>query len=107
MTMRFLTGFFTLILIALPIQADDQSLNAALGGALGGGAGAYIGNELGGRDGAVIGAALGGATGAALLTKGSYDDRRRRDRDADRYYRRAPGHPGYFCPPGQAKKGRC
>jgi outer membrane lipoprotein SlyB len=107
MTMRFLTCFFILFCAALPTQADDQSLNAALGGALGGGFGAYIGNELWGRDGAIVGGALGGATGAALSTEGAYDDRRESDRDSGRYYRYPPGHSSNFCPPGQAKKGRC
>ncbi|MDN0085257.1 glycine zipper domain-containing protein [Crenobacter sp. SG2305] len=85
-----------------------------LGGALGGAAGAAVGESVGGRDGAVIGGALGGSVGAAI----GYDNReptryvepRRRDypryREWDDDDDQGWGR-GYFCPPGQAKKGRC
>lgn len=89
------------------VWAGDQSLDAAVGGALGGGLGAFVGSELGGRSGAILGGGLGGAAGAAIATDG---DRRPR-------YARPPGEsapsglwyapPSRFCPPGQAKKGRC
>lgn len=86
--------------------------STALGGGLGGAAGAAIGEAVGGREGAIIGGALGGGVGAAA----GYDNERdgRRARDGVRYEER-----GYyyedgrryrssdFCPPGQAKKGRC
>jgi hypothetical protein len=93
-----------------PVLAGSDSLDAAVGGALGGGIGAYVGSELGGRQGAVIGGALGGATGAAVTTTrsrephyGRYDPPPRHHRH--HHYHRAPA--GYFCPPGQAKKGNC
>ena len=89
-------------------SAGDPSIDAAIGGALGGGAGAFLGSELGGREGAILGGALGGATGAAVTTHGS-----RAPREvyvpyhpAPAPYHAPPRH-GYFCPPGQAKKGRC
>jgi hypothetical protein len=89
-------------------SAGDPSVDAAIGGALGGGAGAFLGSELGGREGAILGGALGGATGAAITT-----NRPREPRDVyvpyypapAPYY--APPRRGHFCPPGQAKKGRC
>ena len=87
-------------------NAGDSTVDAAIGGGIGGAAGAAIGNEVGGRDGAIIGGALGGALGAAVTT------------DSERHYWPAPSQPKYqhhyhrapsggFCPPGQAKKGRC
>ena len=104
-------AFFFTSLIATPVMAGDQSLDAAVGGAVGGGLGALIGNEVGGRNGAIVGGALGAAAGAAVATE---DDRRhpRRPSYGYRQYQRPyyyapPGPPGRFCPPGQAKKGRC
>ena len=44
----------------------DERGNAALGGGIGGAAGAVLGHEAGGRTGAVIGAGAGGAAGAAI-----------------------------------------
>lgn len=44
----------------------DERDNAALGGAVGGAAGAVLGHEAAGADGAVIGAGAGAATGAAI-----------------------------------------
>lgn len=102
-------NFLVLAIALSAVEAEaDSTLDAAIGGGLGGAAGAVIGNELGGRDGAIIGGALGGAAGAAVST----------DKHSGRYYalrnihfRRAPyrgGHPHeYHCPPGQRKKGRC
>lgn len=122
------------VLITAPVLAADSSVEAAIGGAVGGGVGAYIGNEVGGNTGAVVGGAVGAATGAAIATDGN--DRNRRYSPPPEVYR-APGyrygpdpydyspgyyspppsyryersygprHPGTFCPPGQAKKGRC
>lgn len=95
-------------LLGTVAQADNQSMDAAIGGAIGGGLGAYIGNEVAGRDGAIIGGALGGATGAAVTT----DDHHHGTHETTRYV--YPPQPHYhgppqrgFCPPGQAKKGRC
>jgi hypothetical protein len=93
-------------------MADNQSLDAALGGALGGGLGALVGNEIGGRSGAIVGGGLGAAAGAAVTTREERRDpppRVYRDRGywAPDYYDGPPGSPGRFCPPGQAKKGRC
>jgi outer membrane lipoprotein SlyB len=87
--------------------AGNQTRDAAIGGALGGAAGAAIGSEVGGREGAIVGAAAGAAIGAAIATKDDKSDQAKgvqpevivvHDHD----------HPhGRFCPPGQAKKGRC
>ena len=106
------TGCFALALLvaAPPVSADSSTLDAAIGGGLGGAAGAAIGNEIGGRDGAIIGGALGGAVGTAIAT----DDKRNSARMPAPHYRPwAYPYPPYpyrqpgFCPPGQAKKGRC
>ena len=98
-----------LALMAIEANADSSTLDAAIGGGIGGAAGAAIGNEIGGRNGAIAGGALGGAVGAAYNTD---DAPRYRDEHSNTYYRSAPRyryqHPGsHFCPPGQAKKGRC
>ena len=77
---------------------DDETVDAAIGGGLGGAAGAAIGNEVGGRDGAILGGALGGGAGAAVTTDDDGRDHRFDDHRRNR---------GNFCPPGQAKKGRC
>ena len=96
-----------------PAIAGDLTLDAAIGGAVGGAVGGAIGAELGGRDGAIAGAGLGAAAGAAINTTDSNDDHRRRgdrDRYEDHHDYESDGthHPGNrFCPPGQAKKGRC
>lgn len=97
--MRVLTKTLVLgaLLVAAPAIADDDTLEAAIGGGLGGAAGAAIGNEIGGDEGAIIGGALGAAGGAYLATEeDGYDDDDRDDRFNED-----------FCPPGQAKKGRC
>ena len=59
-------------LISLPAAAD--SWDNALGGALGGIAGATVGDALGGRTGAVVGGAIGGGAGGAIAA-----DRNERD----------------------------
>lgn len=56
-------------LVLAPAVAGESG-KTALGGALGGAAGAVIGKQLGGDTGAVIGGAVGGGTGAAVTTKG-------------------------------------
>ena len=84
------------------VQAGDK-VDAAVGGAAGGAIGAVIGDELGDRNGAIVGAAAGAAIGAAIATSGDdYDERKSTVVVIDN------GHPDErFCPPGQAKKGRC
>jgi len=98
---------FAFSLIATSASADNSTLDAAIGGGIGGAAGAAIGNEIGGRDGAIVGGALGGAVGAAVSTdekhQHSNSDKNAHYRVEPRYVRPASG----FCPPGQAKKGRC
>jgi hypothetical protein len=91
-------------LVAFEAHADSSTLDAAIGGGIGGAAGAAIGNEIGGRNGAIVGGALGGAVGAAYNTKEEsyYNNVNYYDR---RDYDRPPA--SRFCPPGQAKKGRC
>ena len=94
-------------------NADNSTLDAAIGGGLGGATGAAIGNEVGGRDGAIVGGALGAAVGTAITTdsdehhhEAQYVEQPRRQE----YYEPAPAtvYPrSTFCPPGQAKKGRC
>jgi hypothetical protein len=89
------------------VWAGDQSLDAAVGGALGGGLGAFVGSELGGRSGAILGGGLGGAAGAAIATDdnpGPRYVRPRRDYGPSGVWYAPPSR---FCPPGQAKKGRC
>ena len=102
MNIRYLLLVFTLMFV----EANAGStLDAAIGGGIGGAAGAAIGNEVGGRDGAIIGGGLGGAIGAAVNT-----DRHTNAYRKTNYERSQPrsGNSGsHFCPPGQAKKGRC
>ena len=88
-------------------HADSSTLDAAIGGGIGGATGAAVGNEIGGRDGAIIGGALGAAVGTAVTT----DDEPHRPAPPAVRYEYAPPPvvypPGYHCPPGQRKKGRC
>ena len=94
------------LLSTTAVNADDSTLDAAIGGGLGGAVGAAIGNEVGGRDGAIIGGALGGSVGAAVATEDGSGNR-----DSHSKYRNGRAHyeqsTSRFCPPGQAKKGRC
>ena len=99
--------------VAFEAHADSSTLDAAIGGGIGGATGAALGNEIGGRDGAIIGGALGGAVGAAVNTdKEQYHSRpsEKPDYNNVHYYERhdydRPSK-SRFCPPGQAKKGRC
>ena len=88
-------------------NAGNSTLDAAVGGGIGGAAGAAIGNEFGGREGAIAGSALGAAVGTALNTD-ARPDRRSTDVRRSNYKTPSNGHPhNRFCPPGQAKKGRC
>lgn len=110
MKIRYLVLAVTMI--AIDVSADNSTLDAAIGGAIGGGAGAAIGNEIGGRDGAIIGGGLGGAVGAAINTDDDSRHETKRKVPSYRYeeprydYRRRTSG-SRFCPPGQAKKGRC
>ena len=96
-------------LSAAPGWAGDETTEAAIGGGIGGAVGAAVGSELGGRNGAIVGAGIGGAAGAAIAT---HDD----DHGDARVMREPPDgvhvvwvqpQRSVFCPPGQAKKGRC
>jgi hypothetical protein len=98
--------------------AGNSTWDAAIGGGIGGAAGAAIGNEIGGRDGAMIGGALGGAVGVAVNTdENAHNNSPRRSTyyGSDDYQHEHHRHNHYryehhhssFCPPGQAKKGRC
>lgn len=109
MKMKTLIPAFFAMVLAGAAHADGATI---LGGAIGGAAGAAVGEAVGGRDGAIIGGALGGGVGAAVgYDNGKeqvrrretvrYEHRRYDDDDGHRHYR------GDFCPPGQAKKGRC
>ena len=102
MNLKYLPFIF--VLTVAEVSADNSVLDAAIGGAIVGGAGAAIRNELGGRNGAIVGGALGASVGTAVTTnQGS----RHGIPVRDQYYGGKPRNPGYHCPPGQAKKGRC
>lgn len=67
--MRFVLKPLSAVCLAALINGCanlDERGNSAVGGAIGGAAGAVIGYDLGGRDGAVVGAGAGAATGAAV-----------------------------------------
>lgn len=108
MTIKTLIFSIPLLLISSQCFADS-TLDAAIGGGLGGATGAAIGNELGGREGAILGGALGGATGAAIATdNGKYERNNDRQPASNSESQSATGNnQGSFCPPGQRKKGRC
>lgn len=104
-----------LIVALLPLSAGagDLTTDAAIGGAIGGALGGAVGAEVGGREGAVIGAGVGAAAGTAVSTRDHaerddhYHEEGYRQRDYDDRYHDHHNRPGSFCPPGQAKKGRC
>lgn len=112
MNIRYL--ILAVTLIAVDVSAGNSTLDAAIGGGIGGATGAAIGNEIGGRDGAILGGALGGGVGAAIATD---ESPRHKSRDNETRYRsdndyksdnyRYKHNSSKFCPPGQAKKGRC
>ena len=107
MAIKTLIFSIPLLLISSHSLAGS-TLDAAIGGGIGGATGAAIGNELGGREGAIIGGALGGATGAAITTNNKHE--RNYDSSSAGNNYRAPTsskNQGSFCPPGQRKKGRC
>ena len=88
--------------------ADDLAKDAAIGGAIGGGLGGAVGAELGGKQGAVIGAGVGAAAGAAIATADDGDEGHDHSASPPAVVVVPRAQPqGKFCPPGQAKKGRC
>lgn len=104
--------FLTAALMVTNASADDSTLDAAIGGGLGGAAGAAIGNEVGGRDGAIIGGAVGAAVGAAITTEDhssqkQYEHTHQKHTNTQPHYKYEKKQGPGFCPPGQAKKGRC
>jgi outer membrane lipoprotein SlyB len=98
---------------ALAIVCASQSVcagdkvEAAVGGAAGGAIGAVIGDELGDRNGAIVGAAAGAAIGTAIATS-DHDSGNDSGKEHSAVLVVSDDHPDErFCPPGQAKKGRC
>jgi hypothetical protein len=85
--------------------ADDRVKDAAIGGGIGGALGAAVGAEVGGKNGAIVGAGVGAAAGAAIATDG--DNHNNHHADAPEVVVVPAQQQGHFCPPGQAKKGRC
>ncbi|NOR42514.1 MAG: hypothetical protein GQ572_04190 [Gammaproteobacteria bacterium] len=104
------TLIFSISLLLISSQSfAGSTLDAAIGGGIGGATGAAIGNELGGREGAILGGAIGGATGAAIATNDNkHEHNYDRSSTSNNYKAPASSHnQGSFCPPGQKKKGRC
>ena len=102
--MKYQTLIVVLLILGITAQAHaGDKVEAAVGGATGGAIGAVIGDEIGDRNGAIVGAAAGAAIGTAIAT--SDDDHSRNESPVVVV---DTGHPSErFCPPGQAKKGRC
>jgi uncharacterized protein YcfJ len=96
-----------LVLLSSSVVADSSTWDAALGAGLGGAVGAAIGHQLGGRDGAILGGVIGGGAGAAVTTSRDRYPRYETYHRPTRHYWAPRRQHGYFCPPGQAKKGRC
>ena len=114
--MKWKYFMLALMLACIDANAGNDTLDAAIGGGIGGAVGAAIGNELGGRNGAIIGGALGATAGAHIATdRDAHHGASQRNlyhRDAYRdpryeYHLQRSGSPDYHCPPGQARKGRC
>ena len=89
--------------------ADDQTVDAAIGGGVGGAVGGAIGAEVGDRKGAIIGSAVGAAVGTAIATEDDHHGHKgeKVDIPASSVSHATSHSHGHFCPPGQAKKGRC
>ena len=110
--MRWNLRFASLVVLGCAFAAqgwaddhDDTVKDAVIGGAIGGALGGAVGAEVGGKNGAIVGAGVGAATGAAIAT---HDDHDNHHSDAPDVVVVPEGQPrGNFCPPGQAKKGRC
>lgn len=95
-------------LLSQPLWASDRT-EAVIGGAIGGALGAAVGAEVGGREGAIVGAGVGAAVGTAITTKEHESQppvRTVEPRRVEIEYREERPK-DTFCPPGQAKKGRC
>ena len=105
--MKFHYLALALSLVAVQASADNSTIDAAIGGGIGGAAGAAIGNEVGGRDGAIMGGAVGAAIGTAINTDDGTHHRSAPAPEPRNEYSGPAAQPGYHCPPGQAKKGRC
>ncbi|MGR8920493.1 MAG: glycine zipper 2TM domain-containing protein [Gammaproteobacteria bacterium] len=97
-------GFLFAALMWSAASAGDLTTDAAIGGAIGGAVGGVIGAELGGREGAILGAGVGAAAGASI---GTSDHAGKATRPHGHSYGYHSPPQGRFCPPGQAKKGRC
>ncbi|MCL7751410.1 hypothetical protein LV475_07345 [Guyparkeria hydrothermalis] len=109
-TLGFRTLLAALILPTTAAFGGELHRDAAIGGAIGGALGGVVGAEVGGREGAIVGSGIGAAVGTGVTTRNSRDDRYYRDdgHHERHRYRETHGHGhGHFCPPGQAKKGRC
>ncbi len=113
MNLRLPILLATLVLPVSATLAGDLHRDAAIGGAIGGALGGVAGAELGGRQGAILGAGVGAALGSGIGTRDVLDYRDDGVQERHRY-RERNYHPakhgrshGRFCPPGQAKKGRC
>ena len=110
--MKHNLGFAFLLIVgcafAATSWADDLVKDAAIGGAIGGGLGGAIGAEVAGKDGAIIGAGVGAAAGAAIATDDDHEGHDGNHQADAPEVVVVPAPPqGHFCPPGQAKKGRC
>jgi hypothetical protein len=91
-------------LFVAPSWSDEMVTDAAIGGGIGGAVGGAVGAEVGGREGAIVGAGVGAAAGAAIAT----DEHAQPQRQPPANVAVVTVHPeARFCPPGQAKKGRC
>ena len=106
MSARIPTLLAALILPATAAVGGDLHRDAAIGGAIGGALGGVVGAELGGREGAILGSGIGAAVGTGMTTR-EYDHGDYRHRERYRHETRGHSHPSRFCPPVQAKKGRC
>ena len=107
------TALLLMLGVSLASEAGSLTTDSAIGGAIGGALGGAVGAELGGRQGAIVGAGVGAAAGTAINTQG-YSSQPRYDVHHDVHHYHGSSHPpgvpfqgGGFCPPGQAKKGRC
>ena len=106
MSVRIPTLLAALILPATAAVGGDLHRDAAIGAAIGGALGGVVGAEVGGREGAILGSGIGAAVGTGMTTR-EYDHRDYRQRERHRHEIRGHSQPSRFCPPGQAKKGRC
>lgn len=108
MNMLRIGALVLLPFVATIAQGEGLTTDAAIGGAIGGALGGAVGAELGGREGAIVGAGVGAAAGTAISTQEYREPQPPRNEVYyydDRY--RPHDDRGTFCPPGQAKKGRC